>query len=147
MNRVLDSLRRFQLAQAAAARRASDALGIPESSLHALRELVHTAEPVTMKALATAIGVTPAVATGVIDRLEMKGWVSRRIDPNDRRAFQVVLTIDDDSDVLRVVHELDDPLRRVANSISADDAAIVRTLAAAMQAQLDRFQPELLLRR
>ena len=114
---------------------------------NALRELVHTAEPVTMKALATAIGVTPAVATGVIDRLEMKGWVSRRIDPNDRRAFQVVLTIDDDSDVLRVVHELDDPLRRVANSISADEAAIVRALAAAMQAQLDRFQPELLLRR
>lgn len=147
MNRVLDSLRHFQLAQAAAARRASDALGIPESSLHALRELVHASEPITMKRLATAIGVTPAVATGVIDRLEVKGWVRRQIAPGDRRAFQVVLTLDDDSRVLRVIHELDDPLRRVANSISADEARMVRALAEAMQDQLDRFEPEAVLQR
>lgn len=147
MNRVLDSLRRFQAAQVAAARRASDALGIPETSLHALRELVHAEVPVTMKDLAVAIGVSPAVATGVIDRLEVKGWVQRRIDPADRRAFRVVLTLEEESDVLRVVHELDDPLRRVANAISADEARMVRTLAASMQAQLDGFQPDELLHR
>ena len=147
MNRVLDSLRRFQAAQVAAARRASDALGIPETSLQALRELVHAEAPVTMKDLAVAIGVSPAVATGVIDRLEVEGWVQRRIDPADRRAFRVVLTLDDDSRVLRVIHELDDPLRRVANSISADEARMVRALAEAMQDQLDRFEPEAVLQR
>lgn len=43
-------------------------------------------------ALARQWQVTPAVLTGVIDRLERRGLVRRDIDPLDRRRFRLALT-------------------------------------------------------
>jgi DNA-binding MarR family transcriptional regulator len=144
MNKVLDSLRRFQFAQSAAFHRASDALGIPDTALNALRTLVIESDDdgVPMKDLAHDLGVSPAVLTGVVDRLEEKGWVRRQLHRTDRRSTVVVATVDEDSEVMRVLHALDAPLRKVANSISDDVAAVVRTMAAAMEAELRHFDPE-----
>jgi DNA-binding MarR family transcriptional regulator len=38
------------------------------------------------------MGVTPAVVTGLIDRLQQRGYVRREADPNDRRRFRLTLT-------------------------------------------------------
>jgi DNA-binding MarR family transcriptional regulator len=144
MNRVLDSLRRFQFAHAAAFHRASDALGISDTALNAIRTLVNESDEdgVTMKDLAHDLGVSPAVLTGIVDRLEEKGWIRRQLHRTDRRSTVVIATVDEDSEVLRVLHALDAPLRKVANSISDDAAAVVRAMAAAMEAELRSFDPE-----
>lgn len=144
MNKVLDTLRRFQFAQTAAFHRASEALGISDAALNAIHRLVTDAdeEGVTMKDLAHNLGVSPAVLTGIVDRLEEKGWIRRQLHATDRRSTVVVPTVDDDSEVLRVLHALDEPLRRVANSISEDAAAVVRSMAGAMEAELRNFDPE-----
>ncbi|WNG40565.1 MarR family transcriptional regulator [Archangium minus] len=42
--------------------------------------------------LARRMGVTPAVVTGLIDRLQQRGYVRRDADPNDRRRFRLSLT-------------------------------------------------------
>lgn len=42
--------------------------------------------------LARRMGVTPAVVTGLIDRLQQRGYVRREADPNDRRRFRLTLT-------------------------------------------------------
>lgn len=143
MNRVLDSLRRFQTAQADAARRACDALGVPEAGLDALRELLADGreDGLGMKDLSAAVGISPAVATGVVDRLEARGWAERRIDPADRRALIVVGTVPADSPVRAVIRDLDEPLRRVANALPERDAQVVRLLAGAMEDALDGFRP------
>ena len=143
MNRVLDSLRRFQTAQADAARRACDALGVPEAGLDALRELLADGreDGLGMKDLSAAVGISPAVATGVVDRLEARGWAERRIDPADRRALIVVGTVPADSPVRAVIRDLDEPLRRVANALPERDAQVVRLLAGAIEDALDRFRP------
>jgi DNA-binding MarR family transcriptional regulator len=143
MNRVLDSLRRFQLAQAAAFRRAGEALGISDTALNALNTLVaaHVESGVSMKDFAHEVGVSPAVLTGIVDRLEEKGWVERRLSTTDRRSIVVHPTIAQDSAVAEVLRALDEPLRRVANSISEDTAAVVRRLAAAMEEELRNFDP------
>lgn len=145
MNRVLDALRSFQSAQTAAFHRASEALGISDAALSAIRALVtHNVEDgVTMKDLAHDLGVSPAVLTGIVDRLEEKGWIRRQLHSTDRRSTVIVATVDEDSDVMRVLHALDAPLRRVANSISDDAAAVVRTMSGAMEAELRNFNPEL----
>jgi DNA-binding MarR family transcriptional regulator len=144
VNRVLDSLRRFQTAQTAASRRACEALGVPDAALNALRELLADGreDGLGMKELAASVGISPAVATGIVDKLEAQGWAERRPDPSgDRRALVVVATVPEDSPVRDVIRELDEPLRKVANSISEHDAEIVRLLASAMEETLDHYHP------
>jgi MarR family transcriptional regulator, 2-MHQ and catechol-resistance regulon repressor len=45
-----------------------------------------------MNELAERTLVTKGTLTGIIDRLEQKGYVRREIPPNNRRCFRVVLT-------------------------------------------------------
>ena len=143
VNRVLDSLRKFQLAQAAAFRRAGEALGISDTALSTLHVLFSPGvESLSMKDLAHEVGVSPAVLTGLVDKLEERGWVRREHSPVDRRSIVVVPTVADDSDVAIVLHALDEPLRKVANAISSDTAAVVRRLAAAMEDELSNYDPQ-----
>jgi DNA-binding MarR family transcriptional regulator len=143
MNRVLDSLRSFQLAQSAAFRRAADALGVPDTALTALTTLVSARNEggMSMKDLAHDVGVSPAVLTGVVDRLEEKGWVRRQLNATDRRITVIIPTVPDDSAVAHVLRALDEPMRKVANSISEDTAAVVRRMVGAMEVELRNFDP------
>jgi len=143
VNGVLDALRGFQFAQAAAYRRASEALGVSEGDFNALRGLVGSSDEngLAMKDLAHEIGVSPAVLTGIVDRLEERGWIRRQLNRTDRRSIVVVPTIAEESDVLHVLHALDEPVRKVANSLPADAAVMVKQLAAAMVAELRDFDP------
>jgi MarR family transcriptional regulator, 2-MHQ and catechol-resistance regulon repressor len=45
-----------------------------------------------MNELADRTLVTKGTLTGIVDRLEQKGYVRREIPPNNRRCFRVVLT-------------------------------------------------------
>jgi len=62
------------------------------SDLRALR-LIETSGPQLASAIASAVGITAASATSLIDRLEAKGLVQRVRDPNDRRQVHVHLTL------------------------------------------------------
>ncbi len=53
---------------------------------------LHGGGPMTQRALATAIGVTPRNVTGLVDALEADGFVARGPHPGDRRATLVTLT-------------------------------------------------------
>lgn len=55
-------------------------------------EIVGDEGPIRMKPLAEKLGVTTGTLTVMVDRLEKAGYVERNNDPNDRRAFNVVLT-------------------------------------------------------
>src|ERR687895_1870933 len=45
--------------------------------------------PLSPTALARRAGLHPATMTGILDRLERAGWVTRERDPADRRAVTV----------------------------------------------------------
>ena len=47
---------------------------------------------VPMGALGDELGVTPPVITGIIDRLETKGFVERKLSDDDRRRTDILLT-------------------------------------------------------
>ncbi|MFI5909219.1 MarR family winged helix-turn-helix transcriptional regulator [Dactylosporangium sp. NPDC051541] len=52
-------------------------------------DLVQRHGPLSPSALARRAGLHPATMTGVLDRLERAGWVTRDRDPADRRAVLI----------------------------------------------------------
>ncbi|HEV8280160.1 MAG TPA: MarR family transcriptional regulator [Streptosporangiaceae bacterium] len=52
-------------------------------------DLINRHGPLSPSALARLAGLHPATITGIVDRLERGGWVTRDRDPSDRRAVAV----------------------------------------------------------
>lgn len=65
--------------------------GITGPQLWALWEL-NRRGPMSLKALAERMHLDPSTVTGVVDRLQKKGLVSREADPADRRRVVLDLT-------------------------------------------------------
>lgn len=64
--------------------------GLSASQLHVLHTIVD--QPMTMRELARASFCEPSNLTGIIDKLEARGFVSRKVSKEDRRIKQVSLT-------------------------------------------------------
>lgn len=65
--------------------------------------LLDDAEGLTASDLAEALGVTPGNLTGVLDRLEAAGHLSRGRDPQDRRSLRVQITPEGRAHIRRCV--------------------------------------------
>jgi DNA-binding MarR family transcriptional regulator len=72
---------------------AAERIGINATDLNCLNILSFSGH-MTAGELARATGLTTASITGVIDRLEEAGYVSRERDPHDRRRVVVTLSLD-----------------------------------------------------
>src|SRR5882757_2310937 len=70
---------------------AAQRLGVNETDLHCLN-IIENAGGVTAGELAVESGLTSGAVTGVIDRLEKKGFARRVPDPADRRRVKVEVT-------------------------------------------------------
>jgi DNA-binding MarR family transcriptional regulator len=71
-------------------REVTEALGISFARARAVRRLAR--KPMSMSALAEALAIDPANATGLVDDLESQGLVRRGPHPTDRRAKVVEAT-------------------------------------------------------
>ena len=85
--------------------------------------------PLTMGELARRIGITEKTVTGIVDRLEKRGFASRQRCTSDRRVVQVDLT----EEGSRMWADLDDRvLERTATFLSAlpdeDRATLIRIM-------------------
>jgi DNA-binding MarR family transcriptional regulator len=87
---IKDSLRELSNQLALLNHRVSARLGLNDSDLDCL-ELVARHGPLGPSELARRAGLHPATMTGIVDRLERGGWVSRERDPGaaDRRAVAI----------------------------------------------------------
>src|SRR5580704_11680280 len=65
-------------------------MGLTPQQAHALRTLDPT-RPVPMRELAAGIMCDASTVTGIVDRLEARGLVERRPDPDDRRVKGLVV--------------------------------------------------------
>jgi DNA-binding MarR family transcriptional regulator len=72
---------------------AADRIGINATDLNCLNLLSFSGH-MTAGELAKATGLTTASITGVVDRLEEAGFVTRERDPHDRRRVVVQLVLD-----------------------------------------------------
>jgi DNA-binding MarR family transcriptional regulator len=72
----------------------ADAVGLHKTDLSAVAHLHEAPEPLTMRALSQRLQLTPGAVTGLVDRLERAGHVTRVPDPHDRRRTRLRLTPD-----------------------------------------------------
>ena len=70
---------------------AAQRLGVNETDLHCLN-IVENAGGITAGKLAVLSGLTTGAVTGVIDRLEHRGFARRVPDPEDRRRVRIEVT-------------------------------------------------------
>ncbi|SDQ29558.1 DNA-binding transcriptional regulator, MarR family [Curtobacterium sp. UNCCL20] len=125
---VLNALRRYRSAEAAAQRRAREALGLGENALLALRALLDAEEAgrsVNAKDLAEQLHITAASTSALVDRLVRSGHVERNPDPNDRRGVILTATGGSMRQVLRVIDQLDSRAIEATDHLSSDDMAVI----------------------
>ena len=84
-----DSLLRAELSRRLEAEAGGTTL-LEHEAVHRL--VIAPGRKLTMYQLADALLVSRSGATRLIDRLEARGWVARRVAPNDRRVVRAELT-------------------------------------------------------
>lgn len=90
--RVLALLRAYAIESNRLAHRYAAAAAVHATDLQALELLSRDELPMTIGALGTALGLSSASMTGLVDRLEAAGHVERIRDDADRRRVHVRVT-------------------------------------------------------
>jgi DNA-binding MarR family transcriptional regulator len=100
---IKDSMRELNNQLAMLNRRVSAQIDLRDTDLDCL-ELVARHGPLSPSALARRSGLHPATMTGVLDRLERGGWVTRERDPDaaDRRAVTIRIRRDRAPEIFRL---------------------------------------------
>jgi DNA-binding MarR family transcriptional regulator len=137
---VLNALRRYRTAEAAAQRRVREELGIGENALMALRILVEAesdGQTVNSKQLAERLEITAASTSALVDRLVRSGHVERHADPNDRRGVFLTASGRSMRRAIGVIDELDNRAAEVAEHVSPADLAVIVAFLNEMSGAVD----------
>jgi len=87
-------------------------LDLKDTDLQCL-DLIDTKGPLSPSTLAKLAGLHPATMTGVIDRLERAGWITRERDPGDRRGVLLRAQSSRRADVLRLASGMNAELAKI----------------------------------
>ncbi|NTV28461.1 MAG: MarR family transcriptional regulator [Candidatus Omnitrophica bacterium] len=94
---------------------------IPHAQLFVIMTLFHTGSCRTCD-IGRQLKVTAPTATGIVDRLEKAGYVSRSTDQEDRRTVMVNLTVEGKKLALRVKDKVVERWADLLQKIPAEDA-------------------------
>jgi DNA-binding MarR family transcriptional regulator len=100
--------------------------------------------PRTASAIAREIRLTPAAVTSLIDRLEARGFVRRRADPNDRRKVMVEAAEAAQRATLEAYAPLGEAGATLLESYSVAELEIVQAVLTESMALQEKFTAELL---
>ena len=113
------------------------ALGLTTPQYRVLRQLRQTGgEPLSASELAERLGVTPGNLTGILDRLEQEGRLTRQRAAQDRRSLQVIITPAGEALMQRAVPELHTHLRDLFAPLGLADMAQVQGLLERLESHL-----------
>ena len=125
MRQIFMDLRRIMRAMDVYSRQLSGSHGLTGPQMLCLREIADQG-PLTTGTLALAVALSPATLTGILDRLEMRGLVSRERRPEDKRRVLVSLT----SVGQQMAQELPSPLQERFGSrlegLTQEEQAVIR---------------------
>ena len=109
-------------------------LDLSPSEINALANLAD-GHSRTVSALGAAAGTRPATLTGILDRLERRGLITRGTKPRDRRAVLIELTPAGRRSARTIAAAIDDLERRALHALPNDAIdsanAVLRALAEA----------------
>jgi MarR family transcriptional regulator, organic hydroperoxide resistance regulator len=86
----------------------------------------------TVSQLGAAVGTRPATLTGILDRLERRGLITRAARPGDRRAVLIELTEDGERTAAQVRHTLIAVEKRALAGVPATALDAARTVLRAL---------------
>lgn len=140
---IRDALRDMGVQLSLLQQRISGRLELRNIDLQCL-DLIDRHGPLGPSTLARLAGVHPATMTGVVDRLERGGWITRERDPSDRRGVALRTVRSRRADVLRLTAGMNAEVARICADYSEAELAVIaeflrRTAAAGRTAgtQLD----------
>jgi DNA-binding MarR family transcriptional regulator len=81
--------------------------------------------PLSPSALARRAGLHPATMTGVLDRLERGGWVTRERDPDDRRAVRVRAPRKRNADLMRLYAGMSSSMNQILAGYDEDELEVI----------------------
>ena len=99
-------------------------VGVRDTDFDCL-DLVSIHGPISPGALARLAGVHPATMTGVLDRLERGGWITRERDAQDRRAVVVRTRADRDEEVQRLYDGINRRVTGIRSTLDDAELAVV----------------------
>lgn len=102
--------------------------------------LILTGQSCTLRSLSQQMMLTPATLIPVIDRLEQRGWLIRKQDPNDRRRNDLILT--EAGRVVAVQIPGVDTQQRLQSGIQAMGEEKSRKLAGLLEELLRQMETE-----
>jgi DNA-binding MarR family transcriptional regulator len=88
--------------------------------------------PLSPSALAKQAGLHPATLTGIIDRLERDGWLSRERDPADRRAVLLHPRHPRDAEMMRLYGGMNAALNQICAGYTEDQLELIAAFLAAV---------------
>ncbi len=88
-------------------------------------DLISREGPVSPGALARRAGLHPATMTGILDRLERGGWITRDRDPADRRAVVIRAERGRGAELFRRYAGMNAAMDRVCAGYSDDDLELL----------------------
>jgi len=88
-------------------------------------DLIDRYGPIGPGALARRTGLHPATMTGIIDRLERGGWITRERDPNDRRAITIRLQRSRARQILRLFGGMNAEMARISAGYTDAELAVI----------------------
>ncbi|HEY3858016.1 MAG TPA: MarR family transcriptional regulator [Gammaproteobacteria bacterium] len=125
MKDIFMDLRRIMRAMDVYSRQLAGSHGLTGPQMLCLREITAHGS-LTTGALAQAVALSPATLTGILDRLEARGLVSRERRPEDKRRVVVSLTAHGQ----QMAQELPSPLQERFGSrmteLSTDEQTAIR---------------------
>jgi DNA-binding MarR family transcriptional regulator len=88
-------------------------------------DLIARRGPLSPTTLAREAGVHPATLTGILDRLERGGWVTRERDPDDRRAVAVGARRDRAGELVRLFAGMNTAMDRICAGYSERELELI----------------------
>lgn len=111
--------------------RAAGELGITQAEAHVLAQLARHG-PTPIATLHREFGHKRSTLTNILDRLEQRKLVRRKLNPDDRRSFLVSLTASGERAANRVTAVLDGLERDVRSAVSDRDVRGLDAVATAL---------------
>lgn len=146
LNRAIrEALRDLGIELSLLSQRMSGRLDLRGTDLQCL-DLIDRHGALSPRTLARMAGLHPATLTGVIDRLERDGWVTRERDPADRRGVILQAVPGRRADVLRLASGMNAEVAKICADYSSGELELIagflrRAVSAGRTASQDLDQP------
>jgi len=121
---IRDSLRELGLQLALLNFQVGARLKLNAGDLNCL-DIIGRHGPLSPSALARLSGMHPATMTGVLDRLEKGGWITRERDPADRRAVVIEAVRERGAEVLKLYSGMNSAIASICSGYSETELAAI----------------------